>query len=109
MLSNKSDNILSDENDSNNFIRSAIATLSLLKIVVIKNTRDSLIERELFIISLSAIVNINKNLLILANIELLLARKLENAKETSLANNTSLDINSLDLVISSHSILTIER
>ena len=109
MLSSESNNILSDENDSNDFTRSAIATSLLLKIVAIKNTRDSLIERELFIISLSAIVNINKNLLILANIELLLARKLENAKETSLANNTSLDINSLDLVISSHSILTIER
>ena len=107
--SSESDNTLSDENGSNDSTRPAAATSSPLKIVVIENTRDSLAERELFIISLSAIVNINKNLLILANIELLLARKLENAKETSLANNTSLDINSLDLVISSHSILTIER
>ena len=51
----------------------------------------------------------NRNLLILANIELLLTRKLKDAKETSLANNTSLDIDPLDSVILSRSILTIKR
>ena len=80
----------------------------LLKIVVIKNTRDSLVERELFIISLSAIINISENLLILANVRLSLTRKLENAKETSSVNNTLLDINLLDSVISPRSILIIE-
>ena len=79
-----------------------------LKIVIIKNTRDSLIERELSIISLSTIANISENSFIFANIELSLARELENAKKTSLANNTLLDINLLDLVISPRSILTIE-
>ena len=109
MLSSESNNILSDENDSNDFTRSAIATSLLLKIVAIKNTRDSLIERELFIISLSAIAKTSKNLLILASIELLLAYKLKDAKETSSVNNTSLDIDSLDSVISSRSISTIEQ
>ena len=108
MSSNENNNILSDENDSNDFTRSAIIISLSLKIVVIKNTRDSLAERELFIISLSAIINISKNLLIFANIELSLARKLEDTKETSLVNNTSLNIDSLDLITSSRSILTIE-
>ena len=108
MLSSKNNNILSDKSDLNDFMRFAIIILLLLKIVVIKNIRDSLIERELFIISLSAIVNINKNLFIFANIEFLLTRKLKDAKKTSLVNNTLLDINLLDLVILSRSILIIE-
>ena len=108
MLSNKNNNILSDENDSDDFTRSAIITSLLLKIVAIKNTRDSSIERELFIISLSAIVNTSENLLIFANIKLLLTRKLKDAKETSSINNTSLDINPLDSTILSRSILTIK-
>ena len=108
MLSSESNNILSDENDSNDFIRSAIVISLLLKIVVIKNTRDSSVERKLFIISLSAIVNINRNLLILADIKFSLARKLEDAKKISLVNNTLLDIDLLDSVISSRSILIIE-
>ena len=93
-------------------MRSTAITLLLLKIVVIKNTRDSLIERELFIISLSAIINISENLLIFTNIEFSLARELEDTKEISSASNTSLDINSsntlVNLVILSRFILTIE-
>ena len=93
-------------------MRSAIVTSLSLKIVVIKNIRDSLIERELFIISLSAIVNISENLLIFANIELSLARELEDTKKIFSASNTSLDIDSsntsIDSVILSHFILTIE-
>ena len=106
---NESNNILNNKNDSNDFTRSAIVTSSSLKIVVIKNTRDSSAEKELFIISLSAIINMSENSLILANIELSLARELEDIKEISSVNNTSLDINPPDLVILSRSILIIER
>ena len=35
---NKNNNILSNKNDSNDFIKSIIVTLLLLKIVIIKNT-----------------------------------------------------------------------
>ena len=82
--------------------------LSPLKSIVIKNTRDSLVERELFIISLSAIINISKNSLILINIKLSLTRELKDAKKTSSANKTLLNIDLLDLVTLSHSILTIK-
>ena len=113
MSSNKSNDILSDKNGSNDFTRPAIAISSLLKIVVIKNTRDSLIEREFFIISLSVIVNISENLLIFTNIELSLTRELEDIRKISSASNTSLDINSfntsVDLAILSRSILIIKR
>ena len=108
MSSSKNNNILSDENNLNDFIRSIIVTSLSLKIVIIENIRDPSAERELFIISLSTIINTSENLLIFANIELSLARELKNAKETSLVNNTSLNIDSLDLVISLRSILTIE-
>ena len=109
----ESDNISSDENGPDDFMRPATATSSPSKIAVIENTRDSSAERELSIISSPATANTSGNLLILAGVELSPARELGDAEETSLASNTSLDINSpdtlADLVTSPRPILTIKR